>query len=60
MEYLQTLRNFNMFSFEIGAVVGFLASLFVWFVLSWITRHAKTVIIISAVISAVSLLLLAV
>lgn len=60
MEYFRLITNFDMFSFWAGAGAGFVASLLVLFVLGWVARHAKTVILISAVVSAVSLLLLAI
>lgn len=60
MEYFQLIRNFDFFSFWLGAVFGCVAALLFGFVLAWISRHVKTVLVTCAVVSAVSLLLLAV
>ena len=59
MEYLQMIRNFDMLSFWLGAGFGRVAALLCGFVLAWISRHAKTVLLTCAVVSAVSLFLLA-
>ena len=59
MEYLQMIRNFDMLSFWLGAGFGCVAALLCGFVLAWISRHAKTVLLTCAVVSAVSLFLLA-
>ena len=60
MKYLQMIRNFDMLSFWLGMGVGCIGALICGFVLSWIGSHVKTVLVASAVVSAVSLLLLAI
>lgn len=60
MEYFRMIQNFDLLSFWLGAGFGCVGALLIGFVLSWILRHVKTVLLTCAVVSAVSLLLLAI
>ena len=60
MEYFRMIRDFDLLSFWMGAGFGCVGALLIGFVLAWISRHVKTVLVTCAVVSALSLLLLAV